>query len=211
MGIRREPYQRKPTGKGPIKDIEKVQWSIVMVVAFGTIGYAMYSELAGNPPPPPPPAKAAPDKHHPPAAATAKGGSVSQAELDQLRESIQKSAAVRRDANGQEKAPVNATVRRPPIVQAAITCDPGELKTLLDQGQEIDAVDSSGETALIWAVKRGCVESVRLLLSRGADVNIVSSAGVSALALARKNQNLEVNRLLEDWGARTSPTPAPPG
>ena len=210
MSIRREPYQRKPTGRGPIRNIEKIQWSLVMLIAFGTMGYAMYQELgkdAPPPPPPPPPQHAAhgkPPVHSP---GTSSGGSVSAAELEQLRQSIQRSADVRKDAD----PTVNATSRRPPIVQAAITCDPSELKTLLDQGSDINTADSSGETALMWAVKRGCVESVRLLLSRGANANLTTRAGVSALALARKSQNVEVNRLLEDWGAKASPSPVPQG
>ena len=71
------------------------------------------------------------------------------------------------------------------------------LQGLLDRGADVNAKDSGGNTALIWAAWYGCVDVVRLLLDNGADVNVKNNFGDSALALAENT----VAELLESVGA----------
>ncbi len=56
-------------------------------------------------------------------------------------------------------------------------------------------------TALLMAVRRGHVETVKALLDGGADVNDVSEDGMSALVLACANAHWELAALLAERGA----------
>ena len=57
-------------------------------------------------------------------------------------------------------------------------------------------------TALMLAVERGHLDSVRALLEHGADVNLRDNQGSTALVYAKKQEEGELVRLLEDAGAR---------
>ena len=65
----------------------------------------------------------------------------------------------------------------------------------------IDSTDSTGTTALSWAVRRGDREASRILVKAGADTNIVNKADESALHYAARYSDLESVSLLLKAGA----------
>jgi ankyrin repeat protein/uncharacterized protein YecT (DUF1311 family) len=76
--------------------------------------------------------------------------------------------------------------------------------TLLDQGVDVNARDTSGDTALMVAVRAGLQHRVQLLLDRGADVNVRSRMGRTALHLAVEAEDTDMVRLLLARGADRS-------
>jgi len=72
------------------------------------------------------------------------------------------------------------------------------LKTLLDQGIDIESRDSKGNTPLIVATMKNRIRTVKFLLSRGADINAVNKKGLSPIHIAiYKNKPSMVFELME--------------
>jgi len=73
---------------------------------------------------------------------------------------------------------------------------------LLDAGAEIDAKDSTGRTALMYAASGPFVETVGLFLKRGAEVNVQGTLeGFTPLMTAAAEGLADVVRLLLGAGA----------
>jgi ankyrin repeat protein len=84
--------------------------------------------------------------------------------------------------HGQQQA-----AARPMSVAMGTACCEGrtaDIRTLLDEGEGVDCVNSSGMTGLALTLWYGHVESARLLLSRGADLSRVTSGGSNMLHYA---------------------------
>lgn len=77
--------------------------------------------------------------------------------------------------------------------------------TELNKGVDPNERNSTGETALIFAVNQGQIDIVKLLLDKGADVNAKATGGdlpkATALVYAAANGNIEIVELLLDRGA----------
>lgn len=80
--------------------------------------------------------------------------------------------------------------------EAAGTGDVELLRSLLEKGAAVDAVDGNGGTPLHYASGRGQVATVRLLLTRGAAVDALAPGGKTALSLAAEQGHLEAVRAL---------------
>ena len=65
----------------------------------------------------------------------------------------------------------------------------------------IDSKDSSGLTALAWAIRRGDRTASKILINAGADTNVKSKSGDSALHFAARSSDLECVDLLLKAGA----------
>ncbi len=87
-------------------------------------------------------------------------------------------------------------------IQAGIELAP--LKTLLNCTRDVNAVNSSGETALYRAVWYGKETLVKLLLERGADPNVATHEGLSPLMVAEENGHAAVVKALLAHGAESS-------
>ncbi|SJN55511.1 Ankyrin repeats (3 copies) [Vibrio ruber DSM 16370] len=76
---------------------------------------------------------------------------------------------------------------------------------LIDQGLDVNAIDSYGYTPLLFAVRQRNVEGMRLLLENGADklIGHRNEDGVDALKMAfdRKPSHFDVVKLLLEYGA----------
>jgi hypothetical protein len=77
------------------------------------------------------------------------------------------------------------------LVMATINDDLETMKSLLDSGIKVDALDQFGKTALISAAYWGRSSVARLLLERGADARL-------AIGIAKESRNPEMIKMLED-------------
>ncbi|MEJ2317473.1 MAG: ankyrin repeat domain-containing protein [Gammaproteobacteria bacterium] len=103
-----------------------------------------------------------------------------------------------------------ANVNRPldkslmsPLMMAAFRGDNAMIKLLLDNKADIEQTNSASETALMMAINRQRIESVKLLLKRGADVlRPRSSLGNSVLHYAAMGDSVELVQALLAQEAR---------
>lgn len=89
--------------------------------------------------------------------------------------------------------------KRPALINAAMSCKTKQATKLVQQGQNIDVVDSLGHTALIWAAKRNCSATTKLLLERGADPLARSTNGFTALRWAKWYRNTQTIKILHQY------------
>lgn len=73
---------------------------------------------------------------------------------------------------------------------------PNILPMLLDLGADVNAVDSNGESLLMWASKGSRDENIPMLLRAGAIVNMVDKEGESSLHKATLANNIKAVRQL---------------
>ncbi|CAM3968237.1 ankyrin repeat domain-containing protein [Vibrio aerogenes] len=82
---------------------------------------------------------------------------------------------------------------------------PESVQYLIDQGLDVNAIDSYGNTPLIYAVRQKNVAGMRLLLANGADrlIGHWNTEGVDALKMALKGKPMvyDMVKLLLDFGA----------
>jgi hypothetical protein len=83
-----------------------------------------------------------------------------------------------------------------PLERAACFNDIKIMKFLLENGAEIDLIDSSKSTALHKASMFGCIDAVKLLLDFGASATIKKYDGETALDVAKRFKRKEVIELL---------------
>lgn len=75
------------------------------------------------------------------------------------------------------------------------------VKRLVEHGADVDAVDSDGRTALMFAVLSENLQVVKFLIESGADINKVDNKGFSALVFAVILNNVDITKLLIHHGA----------
>ncbi|MFH1112746.1 MAG: ankyrin repeat domain-containing protein [Pseudomonadota bacterium] len=76
----------------------------------------------------------------------------------------------------------------------------GDLKVVADllaKGENVNARNEIGKTALIFAVSQGHPKVVQTLLKAGADPNLKDKDGATAASLAKKNGRYDVLKILE--------------
>lgn len=88
------------------------------------------------------------------------------------------------------------------LIGATFKGDLSQVRTLLDQGADVNGRDNQGVTPLHYAAQQGHNEIVELLISRGADVNLGTLKGGHApIHLACSQGQLEAVQLLTKHGA----------
>jgi ankyrin repeat protein len=99
-------------------------------------------------------------------------------------------------------APASSTIPDGPALLTAVKEGRvDDVRTLLDEGADVEAKTERGLTALGFAAARGHIEVVRLLLEQGADVEAKTEGGLTALMAAAALGHIEVVRLLLEQGA----------
>ena len=78
------------------------------------------------------------------------------------------------------------------------------VRKLLDRGQDINAFDRHGQTAIMLSAHAGHREVVELLIDYRANLNVTAKFGLSALMLAVIAGHTEIARLLARAGADLS-------
>lgn len=87
------------------------------------------------------------------------------------------------------------------LLDAVKRRDHATVRTLLQQGVDVNATQADGATALAWAADRGDLEAARLLLRAGARVNEANEYGATPLWLACAKGSAEMAALLLEAGA----------
>lgn len=86
----------------------------------------------------------------------------------------------------------------------------GEIKLseyLLDQGANVDAMDADGNTALMWAIRKGHADLAYILIEKhGANVNAINFDGETPLMLAALVMNRDLLNYLLMHGANPNAT-----
>jgi ankyrin repeat protein len=90
------------------------------------------------------------------------------------------------------------------LLQAAQDGLSAQATALVKQGAPVGAVDSTGETALAWAVMHGDGDLAAALLKAHANPNTADASGVTPLIVAVQNGQPEMVKLLLDKGANAS-------
>jgi uncharacterized protein len=85
--------------------------------------------------------------------------------------------------------------------QAVRKGDLDALRRLVAQGQDVDARDQHGQTALMIAARDGRSDIVTFLVGRGALLDQTAKYGLSALMLAVVNGHLAIVETLASAGA----------
>ncbi len=81
---------------------------------------------------------------------------------------------------------------------------------LIESKVNVNFQDSSGKTALMFAVGSSPIATVRLLIGAGADVNLRDNEGRSAYAIASDKKNIKILNLLKAAGADEAADERPP-
>ena len=82
----------------------------------------------------------------------------------------------------QAAAPVAAV--ETPLIKATVQADLKAVKNLIDTGEDINAIDPLGRTALHMAAFYGNLKATELLLANGADITARDHVGMTALHAA---------------------------
>lgn len=93
---------------------------------------------------------------------------------------------------------------KPEWREAAVAGNESSVMRLLAAGQDVDAKDRYGQTALMLAATHGHDGVVRILLAHDAETNVTAKFGLSALMLAVINRHADIARRLVDAGSDIS-------
>ena len=102
----------------------------------------------------------------------------------------------------------DAGIAAPRLHAAAASGDVSTLRRMLDGGEDVNAVDEQGSSALLSAVEQGHREAARLLLARGGRADAANRYGVTPLYVATLNADADLIALL--LAARADPNRAAP-
>lgn len=86
-----------------------------------------------------------------------------------------------------------------PIHIASVRGDMNEMKILLDNGANINAIGEHGYTALHNAVEQGHIKMVEFLLNQGIDTTIKNINHLTAKELAQITDNQEIYKMLDEF------------
>ena len=90
----------------------------------------------------------------------------------------------------------------PPITDAAKSGDAEQVRQLIESGEDVNAAEGDGMTALHWAAERNDVESTELLLNAGADLTAETRIGAfTPLLVAARSGSADVVEALLKAGA----------
>jgi ankyrin repeat protein len=113
------------------------------------------------------------------------------------------SAKLSRSAPAAPRARTNETINANTKLFAAIqTKDAAALKLALDSGEDKNAKNAAGTSALSLCVQNEQLNLVRQLIAAGADVNALDARGVSPLTHARNQGFTDIVNLLLNAGAK---------
>jgi uncharacterized protein len=92
------------------------------------------------------------------------------------------------------------------LIDAAKKQDAKQVRTLLAQHVDVNAVEADGSTALHWAAQRNSDEIASLLIAAGANVNAATRYNITPLTFAATNGNAALIERLLKAGANANAT-----
>jgi ankyrin repeat protein len=99
-------------------------------------------------------------------------------------------------------ATLAASMNDAPVAEAAMAGDRDTVRSLLKQGQDVNAAMGDGMTALHWAAKKGDVELAQMLLYAGANVKAMTRlGGYTPIIMASETGNAQMIDMLIKAGA----------
>ncbi|HWK52777.1 MAG TPA: ankyrin repeat domain-containing protein, partial [Hyphomicrobiales bacterium] len=102
--------------------------------------------------------------------------------------------------------PAGAALGAPDVADAAMAHDLQQLRTLIEQGADVDEAQPDGSTALHWAVQWNEPQAVEALLEAGADAEAMTPLGATPLYLAALSGNAAMIEKLLEAGADATET-----
>ncbi len=97
-----------------------------------------------------------------------------------------------------------------PVADAAMSGELAAVKTLLQQGRDVNAAQGDGMTALHWAAMKNDAELAQMLVYAGANVKATTRLGGNTpLVIAARNGNAPVVEVLLKAGADANWRPRP--
>ena len=90
------------------------------------------------------------------------------------------------------------------LLEAVRSGDGEAVRTLLENGADVNAREPDGATALHWASHRADLEAATLLIGHGAEVDITNDYGITPMALACQNGSAELVEDLLQAGANAN-------
>lgn len=96
---------------------------------------------------------------------------------------------------------LNASASGGTIAGAAQTGDIGAVRSLIQSGADVNAPQTDGSTALLWAVYQSYPDMVTALIDAGANVDAANAFGVTPLMQASRNGDAAIVAILLDAGA----------
>lgn len=91
-----------------------------------------------------------------------------------------------------------------PLIESVINGDMTQMNRLLQAGEDVNAQDSNGWTALHWAAKTPDADSVNALLAAGADPNVEDIFGMTPIMSAAADGQLEIVQSLLQAGVNVN-------
>ena len=86
------------------------------------------------------------------------------------------------------------------LFEAAEKYDVEAVKKAIENGADVNAKNSEGETILILAAYDGTIDIVELAILKGADVNAKKDGGYTALDIAESHYYADIMDLLKKHG-----------
>ena len=77
-----------------------------------------------------------------------------------------------------------------------LTATPEDVHAELEKGADVNARNTDGRTALMWAIREGTSAVIKVLLAAGADVNLGDKYGTTPLMFAISENRLNVINVL---------------
>lgn len=88
-----------------------------------------------------------------------------------------------------------------PLIQSVVEADHGAVRTLLENGADVDGKTENGVTPLMTAAHEGRLDTVELLLQWGATVGLQDDQGLTALMWAAYGNHTDIAEVLLRNGA----------
>lgn len=76
-----------------------------------------------------------------------------------------------------------------------------KIEKYITQGDDVNARDQKGNTAIMYTVYNNNLKATKLLIEHGAGIHAVNTAGRSALYYAVANHHWQLADYLKEWGA----------
>lgn len=82
------------------------------------------------------------------------------------------------------------------LMALSVKSDIVHIRNLINLGEDLNATDDKGYSALMYASSIGAVEAVKLLIESGADKQIKTKKGNTAVYFANRNGHKEIEKIL---------------